>query len=101
MEVPMLIRRGMRGGGEGALQGGPGRRRCSEEGGSVGKREGEAGENRREEKRAMPEEGGASEARRTGKKRWSHASRHAGQKRRPAQATDAEIVRGARAAGRV
>ena len=75
----MLIRRGMRGGGEGALQGGPGRRRCSEEGGSVGKREGEAGENRREEKRAMPEEGGKSEARRTGKKRVPYASRHAGQ----------------------
>lgn len=87
--------RGMRGGGEGALQGGPGRRRCSEEGGGlVGKREGEAGENRREEKRAMPEEGGKSEARRTGKKRVPYSSRHAGQKRRPAQATDAEIVRG-------
>lgn len=38
---------------------------------------------------------------RAGKKRVPYASRHAGQKRRPAQATDAEIVRGARAAGRV
>ena len=43
MEVPMLIRRGMRGGGEGALQGGLGRRRCSEVGGArSGMREGEA-----------------------------------------------------------
>lgn len=97
MEVPMLIRRGMRGGAEGALQGGPGRRRCSEEGkmgARSGMREGEA-----------ERTGGKKRGRclkKAGKAKRAARARSAclillampGKQRRPAQATDAEIVRG-------
>lgn len=75
MEVPMLIRRGMRGGGEGALQGGPGRRRCSEEG-KMGARSGSGKERRG----------------RTGGKKRGRCLKKAGKAKRAARARSACLM---------